>query len=63
MWAVINKTTQIVVGVLPPNANQEQINEAEKNFDLVLMTIENSPATIGFEYKNGKFIPKGDTNA
>jgi len=60
MWAVINKKTQIVVGVLPPDATAEQIKQSEEIFDLVLMTIENSPATIGDKYENGKFKKEGN---
>jgi hypothetical protein len=60
MWAVINKKTQIVIGVLLPDATTDQIEQTEKIHDLVLMTIDNSPATIGDTYRNGKFEKEGN---
>ena len=56
MWAVIDKKTQIVLGVIPPDINIEKVNQAKIVYDLVLMTPDNSPATIGDKYENGKFI-------
>jgi hypothetical protein len=66
MWAVLNKKSQIVVGVLLPDATLEAYKEAEKDYDLIAMTLENSPATIGYIYKNNNFYPidtkEGDAN-
>lgn len=56
MWAVIDKKTQIVVGSILPTASLEEVKRIEKTFDVVRMTLDNSPATIGDTYKNGKFI-------
>ena len=55
MWALLDKNTDIVIGVLPPDATPEGIKKCKKDFNLVLMTLENSPATIGDKYKDGKF--------
>jgi hypothetical protein len=63
MWAVLDKKTQIVIGILLPTATAEEIQQAENDYDLVLMTLENSPARIGDKYEDNKFISKGDINA
>lgn len=56
MWAIINKQ-QIVIGVLVPNTPLEEITKVEnEGFNVVRMTLENSPATIGSKYENGKFV-------
>jgi pentose-5-phosphate-3-epimerase len=62
MWAVINKTTQIVIGVILPDTNIEEVKKIAKQFDVVFMTLENSPANIGDKYINNKFksIKKGE---
>ena len=59
MWAVLDKKTQIVVGVVYPTVDVKTIEEHKKNYDLVFMTPENSPASFGNKYENNKFI-KGD---
>jgi hypothetical protein len=55
MWAVIDKQTQIVVGAIMPDAKIEDVKNAENDFDIVEMTLENSPASIGDKYEEGKF--------
>jgi hypothetical protein len=55
MWAILDKKTQIVLGVLAPDTPLEIIETMEQTNDLVFMTPENSPASIGDEYKEGKF--------
>jgi hypothetical protein len=63
MWALLDKKTQIVIGGLMPDASEENIKEAEKHYDLIPMTLENSPATIGYKYSNNKFYRvEGETN-
>jgi hypothetical protein len=57
MWAVIDKETQVVVGAIMPDTNLDEVKNAEKEFDIVKMTIENSPASVGDKYANGKFYP------
>jgi hypothetical protein len=60
MWAILDKKTQTVLGVCPPNANQKTLNKLVKEYDLIFMTPENSPATIGDKYKNEKFTREGN---
>jgi hypothetical protein len=57
MWAVIDKETKQVIGMLEPIATQKEIDKALKNYDLVLMTLENSPASLYGYYVDGKFTP------
>ena len=56
MWAMLDKDTNIVLGVLSPEAPLEEVEKCQKDFNLILMTLENSPATIGYIYKDGKFV-------
>lgn len=63
MWAAIHKDTKEVIGAILPTATITELQKAEKIFDLVLMTLENSPAKIGDKYENNKFIPKEEKNA
>jgi hypothetical protein len=55
MWAVIDKKTQVVVGAIMPDTSIDEVKNAEKEFDIVKMTIENSPASVGDKYLDGKF--------
>jgi hypothetical protein len=55
MWAILDKKTQIVLGVLTPDAPMQEIKKINKNYDLILMTLQNSPAKIGDKYENGRF--------
>jgi hypothetical protein len=57
MWALIDKETKIVIGALMPDAPLEEIEKAKTKWDLVAMTLENSPATIDYKYIDGKFYP------
>jgi len=53
MWAVLdssNIVTACVAGV-----SYEEALEQTNNSKLIKMTLENSPATIGNIYKDGKF--------
>jgi hypothetical protein len=51
MWAILDKKTQIVLGVLTPDAPMQEIKKINKNYDLILMTLQNSPAKIGDKYE------------
>jgi hypothetical protein len=55
MWAILDKKTNVVLGVVTPDAPLEEVKKFEKEYNLILMTLKNSPATIGDIYKNGKF--------
>jgi hypothetical protein len=55
MWAVIDKETQIVLGALLPDTPLVEVEKASKKYDIVLMTIDNSPASVGDKYEEGKF--------
>ena len=60
MWALLNKLTNIVEGVLIPTAPPKVIEEAKNKWNLIEMTLENSPASIGDKYINNKFISEGN---
>ena len=55
MWAIINKKTNQVVDILEPTAMQDEIEKKSKKYNLVAMTIENSPAYLYGYYVNNKF--------
>jgi hypothetical protein len=57
MWALIDKETKVVVAALMPDAPLEEVEKAKESYVLVAMTLENSPATIGDKYIDGKFYP------
>jgi hypothetical protein len=57
MWAIINRETKQVVSMLEPMATQNEIDAMLIDFDLVLMTIDNSPAHLFGYYEEGKFTP------
>jgi hypothetical protein len=57
MWALLDKKTKIVIGALPPNTLLEEIEKIKETYNLIAMTLENSPATIGDKYIDGKFYP------
>ncbi len=57
MWAIINRETKQVVSMLEPIATQEEIDKMLIDFDLVLMTMDNSPAHLFGYYEEGKFTP------
>ena len=56
MWAIINKKTNQVVDILEPTATQNMIKEKLEKYDLVAMTLDNSPAYLYGYYVNNKFI-------
>lgn len=55
MWAILDKKTQIVLGCLTPDTDAETVKTMEQTHNLVFMTPENSPATVGYKYEEGKF--------
>jgi hypothetical protein len=59
MWAVLDYNNEKVIGVIPPDQNIMH-PEAKKEINgrtIILMTLENSPAGIGWTYEDGKFYP------
>jgi hypothetical protein len=57
MWALIDNSTNIVLGCLVGITYEEATIEASKSDAyLVEMTIENTPAYIGNKYVDGKFL-------
>ena len=60
MWALIDSSTDIVLGCFVGIEYEEAAIEASKSDAyLVEMTTENTPAYIGHKYVDGKFlIPK-----
>lgn len=58
MWAILDKNSKTVIGVLPPDTPEEiRLKEFDKKM-LIEMTLENSPAWTGAKYINGKFVGK-----
>jgi hypothetical protein len=56
MWAMLDKN-KIVIGALIPTTPLEEIIKIQnEGYEVIPMTIENSPATIGSKYENGKFL-------
>ena len=55
MWAIIDRNTKQVISMLEPTATQEEIDKVLEKDDLVLMTLDNSPAYIYGYYIDGKF--------
>jgi hypothetical protein len=57
MWALIDNSTDIVLGCLVGIPYEQAALEASKtDAYLVEMTIENTPAYIGNKYVDGKFL-------
>ena len=55
MWAIIDRSSKQVLSILEPMATQEEIDKVLEKDDLVLMTLDNSPAYIYGYYIDGKF--------
>ena len=55
MWAIIEKEKNIVIGYLTPDTNIEDVKKFTNEYEVVLMTEENSPAWLGAKYINEKF--------
>lgn len=56
MWAIINNNNE-VISCLHPDAPEEEVERLKKEFTLIFMTLENSPAYLKGQYKDGKFYP------
>ena len=61
MWAVLDTDSKTVIGVLPPDATEEQYKETIKTHTLIPVTMETGPGHIPGYYENGKFY-KGRYN-
>jgi hypothetical protein len=57
MWALLDQNN-IVIACVPPDATTKQLNELQKENKLIEMTLENSPATIGYFYDGQKFCER-----
>ena len=55
MWAIVSKETQIVIGALMPDAPLNVYENLKKQYDVIAITLDNSPAAQGDIYKDGKF--------
>ena len=64
MWAVIDIDKETVIGVIPPTYSEEEAYKlvAPYSYDLVKMTLENSPAYSQGKYKENKFYPPKEEN-
>ncbi len=63
MWALLDKDNKTVIGVVTPDKTIKEIEQNRNGAILIQMTLENSPAYTGGEYKDGKFYPpKGYDN-
>ena len=57
MYAVLDYDNEKVITMIPPDAKADEVNEWLDGRTTILMTLENSPAGIGWIYKDGKFYP------
>lgn len=55
MWAVLDADNKTVIGVLTPDATEEQYKETAKTYTLIPVTMETGPGHIPGYYLNGKF--------
>ena len=57
MWAVLDYDGETVITCIPPDAKAEEVNKWLNGRTIILMTVDNTPATVGGKYKDGKFYP------
>jgi len=57
MWALLDQNNK-VVACIPPDITPQELAEIAKHETLVEMTLENSPATIGYFYDGQKFCER-----
>jgi hypothetical protein len=55
MWALLDYDNKTVIACMTPDMTEKEILETANGRTLIPMTLENSPATIGGTYENGKF--------
>ena len=62
MWALLDKDNETVIGCYTPDIPYETVvrESEEAGLQVVLMTLENSPAYIPGKYINGKFYKEGE---
>lgn len=61
LYAVLDYDRKTVVGVIPPDANLEQLVDEINGRLLIEMTLDNTPAGIGWIYDGHKFISPEDS--
>ena len=57
MYAILDTDNKTVVGCTNPELSYEKVLKKTKGKTLIKMTVENSPAGIGWSYVDGKFYP------
>ena len=57
MYAILDTDNKTVWGVTNPDTPYEKSLEDANGKTLIKMTVENSPAGIGWSYVDGKFYP------
>jgi hypothetical protein len=57
MWAMLDKDNETVIACFPPDVPVNEMLKEADGRDLILMTLENSPAYVKGKYKDGKFYP------
>lgn len=57
MWALLDENNK-VLACIPPDTTPEKLAEISQQATLVKMTLENSPATIGYFYDGQKFYER-----
>ena len=60
MWALLDRDNETVLCCYPPTLPYDKIIAMADGRELILMTVENSPAYVGGKYLNGKFYPKDE---
>jgi len=65
MWALLGKDNTTVIGCYLPTVPKEIVEKEseEAGLQVILMTLENSPAYVNGKYIDGKFYPPEESNA
>jgi hypothetical protein len=58
MWALLDRDNTTVVACFPPTLTYDKMLLMADGRQVILMTVENSPAFVGGKYINGKFHKK-----
>jgi hypothetical protein len=62
MYALLDTDNKTVIGVVMPDAPYDKMLEEANGRTTIKMTIENSPAGIGWTYENERFYPPKENN-
>lgn len=62
MYAMLGTDQMTVLACFPPDIPYQKVLEEANGAMLIEMTIENSPAGIGWFYIDGKFFPPKEGN-